>query len=138
MNTLYPIIDLFCTNQLEIVQNIYTSAGISDHDIPFADCNVKFCQNKKKRRKKYNYETADWDKIKEESSIFKETFLNEYMNNNVEINWKKFKHHINITMNKYIPSKLTSTRNNIPWLHTQLRRMIKKKQRMYTIKPEIH
>ncbi len=36
-------------------------------------------------------------------------------------------------MDKCIPPKITSTGNNLPWLHTQLRRMIKKKQSMYNI-----
>ncbi len=36
-------------------------------------------------------------------------------------------------MDKSIPSKITSTGNNLAWLHTQLRRMIKKKQSMYNI-----
>jgi hypothetical protein len=34
-------------------------------------------------------------------------------------------------MDKFIPSKITSTRHNLPWLNTKLKRMIKKKQRMY-------
>ena len=34
-------------------------------------------------------------------------------------------------MDKFIPSKTTSTRHNLPWLNAKLKRMIKKKQRMY-------
>ncbi len=34
-------------------------------------------------------------------------------------------------MDKCVPSKITSTTNNLAWLYTKFRRMIKKKQRMY-------
>lgn len=86
---------------------MYTAAGISDHDIPNADCNVKPSQKRKDLRKIYNYNKDDWGQIKLVSSKFKEHFLNEYMNNNVQ-NWKKFKYHINTVMNKFIPSNITS------------------------------
>ncbi len=34
-------------------------------------------------------------------------------------------------MKKFNPLKTTSTRNNLPWIHTKRRQMIKKKQKMY-------
>jgi hypothetical protein len=114
-----------------MAQNMYTAAGISDHDIPIADCNIKPSQNKKEPRKIYDYKKADWIKIKQESSNFRETFIKDYLNNNVDKNWRKLKNHINTVMDKFIPSKMTSTRHNLPWLHTKLKRMIKTKQRMY-------
>ncbi len=39
---------------------MYTAAGISDHDIPNADCNVKPSQKRKDLRKIYNYNKDDW------------------------------------------------------------------------------
>ena len=125
------LLDLYCTNKPAIVQNMYTAAGISDHDIPIADCNVKPSLNKKVPRKIYNYKKADWENIKQKSSTFREQFLKEYMDRAVEHNWKKFKKHINTVMDKFIPSKTTSTRHNLPWINTKLKRMIKKKQRLY-------
>ena len=47
------------------------------------------------------------------------------MNRKVEHNCKKLKKHINMVMDKCIPSKTKSTRYNLLWLND------KKKQRMY-------
>ena len=35
------------------------------------------------------------------------------------------------TMNKHIPSKMTSSRYNLPWFNRNLRRHCRKKQRLY-------
>ena len=40
---------LFCANKPAIVQNMYTAAGISDHDVSIADCYIKPNQNRKKQ-----------------------------------------------------------------------------------------
>ncbi len=61
-----------------------TTAGISHHEIPISDCNVRPSHNKKEPRKIYNYKKLDWDKIKEESSKFIEIFQKEYININVK------------------------------------------------------
>ncbi len=63
---------------------MYTAVGISYRDIPIADCNVKGKHNKKELRKIDNYTKDIWVKIKQVSFNFTETFLEEYMNNNVE------------------------------------------------------
>ncbi len=74
-----------------IVQNMYTEAEISDHDIPITECNLKPSQNKNGQIKIYNHNTSWRQNIKKESTKFKETFLKEYTNNNVSNNFRKFK-----------------------------------------------
>ena len=46
-------------------------------------------------------------------------------------NWKDFTKFLGKMMDKNIPSKTTSIRHNLPWLNSSLKRMIRKKQRLY-------
>ncbi len=73
-----------------------TAAGMSDRDIHIDDCNIRHSQNIKGPRTIYNYRKADSDKLKQESSKFRETFLKEYINNDVAKNINKFKQHIKL------------------------------------------
>ena len=132
------ILDLFCTNKPGIVKNMHTIPGISDHDIPLADCDIKPRYTKKPPRKVYNYKKADWDMLREEAKSFTADFLTDHRDRSVEENWSNFKKHIETTMDKHIPSKLTSTRHNLPWVNSRVRRMINKKQRLYNKAKKSH
>ncbi len=56
------LLDLLFTNKLAIVANLYTAAG----------------KIRKNQEKYIIIKKADWDKIKHESSRFKDKFLEEY------------------------------------------------------------
>ena len=49
----------------------------------------------------------------------------------VEENWQYFCHHYALIVDKYVPYKYSSTKYHIPWMSTLLKRMIRKKQRIY-------
>ena len=49
----------------------------------------------------------------------------------VEENWQYFYSHYTHIVNECIPNRYSSTRGHIPWLSTSLKRMIRKKQRIY-------
>ena len=132
------ILDLFLTNQPGIVQNMFTLPGISDHDIPIADCDIKPSYNKNKRRTIYNLKKADWERIKEETREFRDEFLQQYKNRSVDKNWYEFKKHIMSVMEKHIPKKSTSIRHNLLWMNASLKRMVKKKQRLYNKAKKSH
>ena len=52
---------------------------------------------------------------------------------NVEQNWAAFKNAIQTTVEKNIPSRMTSCRYNLPWITPAIRRLCRKKQRYYKI-----
>ena len=49
----------------------------------------------------------------------------------VEEGWSIFKAKLQTTIDKHIPSKMTSSRQHLPWITPSIRRMIKKQQRLY-------
>ena len=48
-----------------------------------------------------------------------------------EENWDTLVNHLKSSQEKHIPSKLSSTRYNVPWLISTIRKMCLKKRRLY-------
>ena len=123
--------DLFCTNKPGLVKSTSTIPGILDHDIIAADCDIRARHTRKAPRKIHMFSKADWTKLKEESKIFCDDFLQRHVDRSVEENYSALKQHLTDIINKYIPSRTSSSRFNLPWMNTTLRRMCRKKQRLY-------
>ena len=63
---------------------------------------------------------------------FSEQYFNEIQDKNtIHENWNKLKSKIHDSREKFVPSKMSSTRHNLPYITRAIRRMIKKKQRQY-------
>ena len=125
------VLDLFCTNKPGLVKSTSTIPGISDHDIIAAHCDIRARHTRKAPRKIHMFSKADWTKLKEESKIFCDDFLQRHVDRSVEENYSPLKQHLTDIIKKYIPSRTSSSRFNLPWMNTTLRRMCRKKQRLY-------
>jgi hypothetical protein len=49
----------------------------------------------------------------------------------VEENWKQFKETIETCIDKHIPKKKIGKYHDVPWMTTDIKRLIRKKQRLY-------
>ena len=54
-----------------------------------------------------------------------------YKEMNIEGYWTTFKSHLFNAMDQYIPSKTLTSRWNIPWINQNIKKMIRKKERLY-------
>ena len=54
-----------------------------------------------------------------------------YLDNTVDENWTKLKDTLFSNMNKSIPTSLLKNKQDIPWLHKDTERMLRKKKRLY-------
>ena len=125
------VLDLFCTNKPGLVKNISLTPGISDHDgVVVVDMALKAVINKKPQRRIPLWSKADWDKIKSDTMNFSNNFTNTSADRSPEENWALFKDHIK-TVQSSIPSKLSSERHQIPWMTSEVRRMCRKKRKVY-------
>ena len=77
-------------------------------------------------RKIHAFKKANWTKIREDTESFKDDFLLEAPNRDVQTNWGILKTHLQKMMDKFIPSSLKSSRRNLPWFTNSLKRTIKK------------
>ena len=57
--------------------------------------------------------------------------MTSYRDRNVEVSWDALVNHLKSSQDKHIPSKLSSTLYNVPWLTITIRKMCRKKRRLY-------
>ncbi len=124
-------LDLFCINKPSLNKAVNVIPGLSDHDIIVSDSDIKPQINKKPPRRMHLFTKADWEKIKDDTHAFKETYLKESVNNTVNECWESIKKYLQSVLEQHIPSKMTSSRYNLPYMTNELRRMCNKKQRLW-------
>ena len=126
------ILDLFCTNKPGLVKSSHSIPGISDHHAVLTDICVKAQVNKKPPRKITLWSKAHWDEIHKGAAEFKDSFIQNF-SDNVESNYLKFRDFIESIIGKCVPTKLLSSHRNQPWFNASLRRMCKKKRRLFSV-----
>ncbi len=86
---------------------------------------------KKKPRKVYKFSKANWGSIKKDVLEFQEQYMKDHPDRTVEENWQAIKQQLNQIIDKYVPSKMTHSRINLPWVSREIKRMCKRKHRLY-------
>ena len=126
------ILDLCFTNQPSLVNKVNIVSGISDHDIVIMDSSIKPKFNKKKSRKVYRFTDENIASVRRGLELFNTKFLksNPHLNS-VDKNWSFFKTSIQEVVEKYVPSKMTSTRYHLPWMDKNLKKLSSKKHKLY-------
>ena len=81
-------------------------------------------------KKIYMWKKADVPSIKKHLNDFSNTFCTP-TNQSVEQMWTSFKSAITVAVDKFVSSKMSSTRQTHPWVDTKLRRLLRKKQRAH-------
>ena len=106
-------LDLWLTNKpLGLpVKQCNSIPGISDHDIVLTDSDFKAKINKKAPHKIHLWAEADWDN---QTSIFSNNFLDKFNSRTVKPNYQEFSNHIKKVIIEHVPSKITSSRTNLP------------------------
>ena len=127
-------LNLFITSHPSLIERCSTGPplGLSDHDCLFVSSKLQADINKKPGQIVYDYRKADWKKLKDLTNEFKNDYLSSnYLNNTVNENWTNFKDTLFLNMNKSIPTRKLKNKQDIPWLHKDTKRMLRKKKRLY-------
>ena len=93
------------------------------------DSEIKPQYNKSKRRKIFLYKKANWENIHPKMHSLSNKIINS--TSCIEEKWQQLKNGINEIMNSEIPSKLSSSRRNVPWITPLLRKLITKKHKLF-------
>lgn len=126
------ILDLFLTNQPGKVHATKTlpSLGSSDHDIVFHEISIQTGRPTQPQRKIKLFGKANWDKFKEDLNSSFEKFNNEDESDPNSL-WNTFKAEIDRLTNTHIPSKITRSRSDLPWITHTIRKKIHKRDKLY-------
>ena len=106
------------------------AVGDSDHDA------VRIHSSRCPKRipnpshKVYLYSKADMSSLRKELSKFGDDFAHQAKNFRVQVNWENIKNKISSLMDEFISTKNSTTRHNLPWYNSRLRRS-RKLQKLY-------
>ena len=111
--------------------SIETVRGISDHDIVVVDIKIKAHLTKKPRLPVKQWSKADWDTIRKYTTTFRDRFLSEYQEGDVDTNYSDFLQHVDDMLDKHVPPKRSSSGKNVLWITPTIRHMCRQKQGLY-------
>jgi hypothetical protein len=104
---------------------------MADHDILAVITLLRPSLQKKSTRTVYNFRKANWDKLRAEITILRDNFLKNYRQFSVEENWLNFKKSLFVAMDSAIPKKNLRKKVDLPWMTSEIKRLIQKKHRFY-------
>ena len=105
--------------------------GFADDDILCVDIEMRSEISKQNPREIYLHHRANWDSIKEDLIFLLNSFdFSSTDTKTVEL-WTKFKATILHSMRLHIPYKLTRTRCDLQWLTSDIRKKIRKRNKLY-------
>ena len=126
------ILDLCFTNTPSFIKDIDVIGGISDHNIVVIETDVKPKLMRPAKRKIFLYRKANYEQISNDIIGLDKNLSPDFVNeHSVDEIWTDFKDILLASMDKHIPSKMSSSRFNLPWVNHSIKREIRKKNRYY-------
>ena len=126
------LLDLFFTNTPGLILNCSTTSGICDHEAVLIETTIQPNKKKPIKRKIHLWNKIDIPTIQKEvhqlSTSLLETFSVE---DNVNEIWLFLKTGLESIMHKNIPTKFTSSKTHQPWINTETKRLIRRKNRWF-------
>ena len=93
---------------------------------------IKAKRIKQASRKIYLYKRADMVGLKDHMAQFKDAYLSEdHSHMSVNDMWVKFKTGFVEAVERFIPSKMTKTKYSVPWIDATIKRLVKKRHKLY-------
>ena len=123
--------DLIAVNNITLVNRSEVIPGISDHDAVFAEIDIRPQRYKQDKRRIPLYKKADWEKIETQLTITNQYIQDHVNSESTDSLWNKFKSDLHTAIDKHIPHKSCSSRNRSPWISAKIRKLLKKRKRLY-------
>jgi hypothetical protein len=130
------ILDLLLTTNPDLVEKVEVCQGMSDHNAVISVLNVKARHVEKPPRKVYLFQKMNTCQMKTDAKVFMEDFKQKQNTTNqtdVNSNWQDLKSCINDMLDKHVPQKAVKQRWDVPWMTREVKRLIRKKRRIYNM-----
>ena len=125
-------LDLFLTNFPNLINNVQIVPGLSDHDVVVIQSKMRTPTLKQASRKIPLYNKANWEAIRNDLQSLEGVIRDlTSKDTNIDKLWEIFRDSILHTIDKHIPHKTSRKRCTLPWISIQLRRQIKKRNKLY-------
>ena len=127
------ILDLVLTTNPNIISDLSSCPGISDHDIVMFSLSVSPKIHQKPPRKIWQYKKADNTSLENYLTEYADSFLLNAPSRTVEENWKDFKLSLTKAMEKFIPTKMSKNKSNLPWITHKIKKEMRKKDKLHKL-----
>ena len=104
--------------------------GSSDRDIVFHEISIPIGRPIQPKRKIKLHRKTNWEQFKADINSFSESFQSEDESATNKL-WSIFKTEIDRLSNIHIPSKMTRSRSDLPWITSSIRKKIHKRDKLY-------
>ena len=126
------ILDLVLTTNPNLVENVQVVDGMSDHDAVLVDITLKPSINRKQPRKVFLFKKGDIESARNDLKIRLDNYLtNNPQDKSVNENYNFFTETVLEVMKEHFPQKKLGSRWNVPWMNSSIKRMIRKKHKLY-------
>jgi hypothetical protein len=131
-------LDQIVTNHHGKVIRTDTIPDISDHDIVYTEFDLRPVKLQQKPRTIPLYNKANWYRMKTDLQNIKHTLSNMFKDNDCQVTnmWNVFKETITKSAVKHIPQKRTKVKDSRPWINTEIRKNLRKLQRLQAEKED--
>ena len=105
--------------------------GISDHNCPLAELDVKPTRRTQTPRRVPIYKKANWDDFERDLKETRDQLNKQAYTSSVTELWDKFKGAIITGIEKHIPTKDLKVKDSLPYLTPEIVKLIKRRDRLY-------
>jgi hypothetical protein len=125
-------LDFVVTNNPSHFTRPQVIPGLSDHDIVFSEIDTKPLSRKQKPRQIPLYRKANWETMKEKiTETHKKIQELEANGGTVGELWLLFKTRLSQSVMDHIPHKTTKQKDSLPWIAPNIRKLIRRRDRLY-------
>ena len=133
------ILDLFFTSHPQQVEKIDVLPGLSDHDIVSIQLKCKPILQRQNRREILLFNKANWEAIRSGLEAFYQQVCSIDLNSvDVNVLWSQFCTTLTELTTTHVPVKITRSKCSLPWITTKIRKMIRKRNRLYSMYKSTH
>lgn len=127
------VLDLMLTTLPSQICDINSPDKLSDHEVISCNLCVFTKPTKTVKCKFYLYNKGNYTKMKDETRTFnRDIYFNGLQNNSsTEENWKILKTFIQKTVNDNVPSKISRSRKQLPWISQNIRAKIRRRNKLH-------
>ena len=126
------ILDLCFTNTPALVDSVQVVNGISDHDMVTVEALLKPKVVRPPKRKVFLYHKANFPNVDIDMEEFNNSLTEERLSSlSMDSLYDAFKTALFESIDRNIPTKLSSSRFSYPWVNSSIKRDIRRKQRLY-------
>ena len=125
------ILDLMFVSAPDLIEDVRTTCGISDHQAVTAIFKHKTDTNQKQRRKIYMYGKVDKEVMGRHLQHMVSNYNNGANERNVDENWTWFTNTLSTIVDQHVPKKTSKRNNDLPYITRGIKRQMRVRKRRW-------